>query len=119
MAGEALFIGWGDVARGREKQAVKVLQESIEYYGRLQQEGLIERFDVMFLGPHGGDLNGFVVLQGDRQQLDEVRSSDEFERLLARASVIVDALGAIPGYTGDALAKQVERFQTAADEFGG
>ncbi len=94
------------------------MQESIEYYGRLQQEGLIERFDVMFLGPHGGDLNGFVVLQGDRQQLDEVRFSDEFERLLARASYRRRA-GAIPGYTGDALAKQIELFQAAADEFGG
>lgn len=119
MAGEALFIGWGEVARGREKQALQVFQESIEYYGRLQREGRIERFDVLFLGPHGGDLNGFVVLQGERQKLDEVRSSDEFERLLARASIIVEALGAIPGYTGEALAKQVQLFQTAADELGG
>lgn len=37
MAGEALFIGWGAVVRGREKRALQVFQESMEYYGKLQQ----------------------------------------------------------------------------------
>jgi hypothetical protein len=54
MAGEALFIGWGAVVRGREKQALQVFQESMEYYGKLRQGGRIERFDVLLLGPHGG-----------------------------------------------------------------
>ena len=117
MAGEALFVGWGAVVRGREKQALGVFQESMEYYGRLQQEGRIERFDVVLLAPHGGDLNGFVVLQGDRQALEDVRFSAEFERLLVRASAIVDAPGAVPAYTGEALGRQIELFQAAADEF--
>jgi hypothetical protein len=54
MAGEALFIGWGGVVRGREKQALQVFQESMEYYGKQQQDGRIERFGVLLLGPHGG-----------------------------------------------------------------
>jgi len=115
----ALFIGWGAVVRGREKQALQVFQESMEYYGRLQQEGRIDRFDVTLLSPHGGDLNGFVVLHGDRQSLAEVRFSDEFERLLARASAIIDAPGVVPAYTGEALGAQVALYQQVADEFGG
>ena len=115
----ALFIGWGPVVRGREKQALQVFQESMEYYGKLQQEGRIERFDVVLLSPHGGDLNGFVVLHGDRQALAEVRLSDEFERLLVRAASIIDAPGVVPAYTGEALAGQMQRFEAAADEFGG
>lgn len=115
----ALFVGWGAVVRDREKQALQVFQESIEYYGRLQQESRIERFDVLLLSPHGGDLNGFVVLHGDRQALNEIRSSDEFERLLVRAASIVDSIGVVPAYTGEALGKQIELFQAAADEFGG
>ncbi len=47
MAGEALFIGWGQVVRGREKQALQVFQESMEYYGKLQQDGQIDSFDVL------------------------------------------------------------------------
>jgi hypothetical protein len=119
MAGEALFIGWGQVVRGREKQALQVFQESMEYYGKLQQEGRIERFDVMLLSPHGGDLAGFVVLQGDRKAMAEVRFSDEFERLLIRAGAIIDGLGVIPAYGGEALAKQMAVFDEVAGEFGG
>lgn len=117
MAGEALFIGWGAVVRGREKQALQVFQESMEYYGRLQQEGRIESFDVLLLGPHGGDLNGFVVLRGDRKALADVRFSEEFERLTARASAIIDSLGVIPAYGGEALAQEMGLFQDVADEF--
>ena len=118
MAGEALFIGWGAVVRGREKQALQVFQESMEYYLRLQQEGRIESFDVLLLGPHGGDLNGFVVLRGDRKALADVRVSEEFERLTARASAIIDSVGDIPAYGGEALAQEMEIFQDVADEFG-
>jgi hypothetical protein len=119
MAGEALFIGWGAVVRGREKQALQVFQESMEYYGRLQQDGLIESFDVFLLAPHGGDLNGFVILRGDRNALSDIMFGDEFERLIARASAIVDSPGVIPAYGGDALAQQMGIFQQVADEFGG
>jgi hypothetical protein len=119
MAGEALFIGWGTVVRGREKQALKLFQESMEYYGKLQQDGRIESFDVLLLGPHGGDLNGFVLLRGDRRQLADVRFSDEFESLVARASALLDRPGVVPAYGGEALAQQMARFQSAADEFGG
>jgi hypothetical protein len=115
----ALFIGWGAVVRGREKQALQVFQESMEYYGRLQQEGRIEGFDVVLLAPHGGDMNGFVVLRGDREALADVRFSDEFERLLVRAASIIDAPGVVPAYTGEAIGPQMELFQAAADEFGG
>jgi len=118
MAGEGLFIGWGQVVRGREKQALQVFQESMEYYGKLQQEERIDSFEVFLLSPHGGDLDGFVILRGDRQALGTVRFSAEFERLIARASAIVDSLGVMPAYGGDALAEQVKLLDEVADEFG-
>lgn len=119
MAGEALFIGWGEVVRGREKQALQVFSESIEYYGKLQQAGQIESFEPILLSPHGGDLYGFVILRGERQALAQVRFSEEFERLLARAGTIISKLGVMPAYGGEALAQQMARFQEASDEFGG
>ena len=39
MADAALFIGWGQVVRGREKRAVQVFNESVEYWGGLQGDG--------------------------------------------------------------------------------
>jgi len=119
MAGEALFIGWGAPARGREKQALQVFGESIEYWGRLQQEGRIDRFEVVQLAPHGGDLSGFALLNGNQQALAELRFDEDFEQLLARAQAIVETLGVVPAYTGEALGRQVALYQAAADEFGG
>ncbi len=55
MAGEALFLGWGPVVQGpRADVAFKVFQETIEYYGRLQQEGKIDSFEPVLIAPHGG-----------------------------------------------------------------
>ena len=64
MADAALFIGWGQVVRGREKRAVQVFNESVEYWGKLQADGKIDDFEVVLLTPHGGDLQGFALLRG-------------------------------------------------------
>jgi hypothetical protein len=119
MAGEALFIGWGDVVRGREQKALDVFNESIQYYGQLQQDGKIERFEAWFLAPHGGDLAGFILLHGDRERLDEVQRSPDFEMLQTRAGMIVDRIGVVDAYTGDALGRLMGQFQQATAELGG
>src|SRR4029078_8765118 len=56
MSDDALFVGWGEVVRGRERKAVEVFNEAIEYYSKLQQEGKIDSVEPWFLATHGGDL---------------------------------------------------------------
>jgi hypothetical protein len=119
MAGEALFVGWGPVVRGREQLALRVFQETLEYYGRLQQEGQIESFEPVLIAPHGGDLAGFILLRGERSRLDQIRAGEEFERLVVRAASIVDNVGVIIAYTGESLAQSMARFQAAAEELSG
>ncbi len=119
MAGDALFLGWGPVVRGRELKALEVFQETITYYGTLQQDGRIDSFEPVLIGPHGGDLAGFIVLRGARASLDEIRSSDEFRRLVARAGAIVDDIGVLDAYTGEALAQQMSLFRSVSEELGG
>jgi hypothetical protein len=119
MADEALFIGWGEVVRGRERKAVEVFNESIQYYAQLQQDGKIESVEPWFLAPHGGDLAGFILLRGEREQLDEIQRSAEFERLQTRAGMIVERTGTINAYTGEALGRLMSQFQDAIGELGG
>jgi hypothetical protein len=119
MADAALFIGWGEVVRGRERKAIEVLNESLQYYAQLQQDGKVESFEPWFLAPHGGDLLGFILLRGEREQLDEIQRSPEFERLQTRASLIVDGTGVINAYTGEALGRLVGLFQEASGDLGG
>lgn len=118
MAGDALFLGWGPVVRGRELKALEVFQETLTYYGTLQQEGRIDSFEPVLVAPHGGDLAGFILLRGSRGSLDEVRSSDEFRRLVVRAASIVDNIGVIDAYTGEALGQQMALFQSVSEELG-
>ncbi|HST56206.1 MAG TPA: hypothetical protein VLJ42_10000 [Solirubrobacteraceae bacterium] len=118
MAGDALFLGWGPVVRGRELKALEVFQETLTYYGSLQQDGRIDSFEPVLLAPHGGELAGFILLRGARDSLDQIRSSDEFQRLVARAAAIVDDVGVVDAYTGEALAAQMAIFQAVSEELG-
>jgi hypothetical protein len=111
MADAGLFIGWGDVAHGREERALQVFNETIGYYGRLQENARIESFEVSLLQPHGGDLAGFVLLRGSEEQMDAVQHDEEFERLMTRASFIVNNLGVVPAAVGDGVARQVGIFE--------
>jgi hypothetical protein len=111
MADAGLFIGWGEVARGREGRALEVFNEGIGYYGRLQEAGRIESFEISLLQPHGGDLAGFVLLRGTEDQMDAVQHDEEFERFLTRASFIVDNLGVVPAALGEGVARQIGIFE--------
>jgi hypothetical protein len=116
VAGDALFLGWGQVVRGREQLALQVFQESVGYYTKLQEDGQIERFEAYLLEPHGGDLDGFFLIHGDRSALDAIRASADFQRLTARAQSIIDGLGVVSAFTGDQLAQQMALFGEVAQE---
>lgn len=116
MAGEALFIGWGQVVRGREQKAFEVFNESVQYWGSLQQDGKIDSLDVVLLTPHGGDLAGYALLKGDAASLDEVRRSEEFQRSTVRAAMIVDGIGVVDAFTGESLGEQMTLFQAQIEE---
>ena len=116
MATSALMIGWGPVVRGREQKALQVFDEAIQYYTRLQQQGTIESFEPVALEPHGGDLNGFLLVRGDREKLNALRSSEEFLRLNNRAVQVVDNFGVVTAFLGEELQRLFADFQTQASE---
>ncbi len=111
MANGALFIGWGDVVRGRERQSLEVFNEAVQFFGGLQQQGDIQSFDVVGLEAHGGDLNGFFLLRGDRDRLNQLRYSDEFVRIINRGSAVVNNIGVVSAFTGDELGGLFANYQ--------
>ena len=110
MADAGLFIGWGEVVRGRETEAVEVFNETIAYYTRLQEEGTIENFEHVFLEPHGGDLSGFVLIRGDAEKLASLRVSEEFTQLSLKAGMIVDNFGVVGADLAERLQRQMEYY---------
>ena len=118
MATGALMIGWGAAVRGREQKALQVFNEAIQYYTRLQQQGTIESFEPVILQYHGGDLQGFVLLRGDREKLSALQSNEEFMRLSNRAALVVENLGIINAYIGEELQRVFTEFGPLVDELG-
>ena len=116
MADSALFIGWGQVVRGREKRAVDVFNETVGYYGGLQGDGKIEDFEVVLLTPHGGDLQGFALLRGSEDQIAAIQTDEEFQRMMIRADQIVESLGIVTGGIGEGIARGMAQYQEAIDD---
>ena len=113
MADRMLFIGWGAPVRGREERGLDVFNGAVGFYGRCQQEGRIDSFDVVLLDPHGGGLNGYMALHGSADQLAALRADEEFRRILVDASLIEDELGVVDGYTNEGVAREMELYREA------
>jgi hypothetical protein len=111
MADAGLFIGWGQVVRGREDRALEVFNETIELYGQMQSDERIESFEVCLLDPHGGDLGGFELVRGSEDQIDALRRSEDFQRINTKASLVVDDLGIIDASLGEGLGRAMAIYQ--------
>lgn len=107
-----LFIGFGLVKSGREQQALEVFGEAQQYNEKLKQRGEIESYETVLLELHGGDLGGFTLLRGTADKLNRLRYEDEeFQRLVSRASLVVDDFGVVGAAIGDRIRKQMGIFE--------
>ena len=112
MADRVLFITWGEVVRGREERALEVFGESLGFYGRLQQDGRIEGFDVALLDPSSG-VGGYIIIHGSADQIGALSEDDEFRRVIVDSTLIVDDVRVVPGRTNEALAAEIALYQEA------
>jgi hypothetical protein len=110
MADRLLFLSWGTPVRGMEERGLEVFNEALGYYGRLQQEGRIESFDVVLLAPNG-TLEGYMELRGSAAQLAVVREDVIFRRILVDAGMIVDDLRLTDGYCNEGIAEAMGLYQ--------
>ncbi|HSD78567.1 MAG TPA: hypothetical protein VLA98_14230 [Solirubrobacteraceae bacterium] len=112
MADRMLFIGWGQPVRGREERGLEVFDEAVGFYGRCQQEGRIESFDVALLAP-SGTVDGYFALRGSAEQLAALREDETFQRIMIDAQLIVDDLCVVDGYANAGIARQMELYRDA------
>ncbi len=118
MANAAIFIGWGEVISGRERQAIQVFNEAMQYWIRLQQQGEIESFEPIQLEPHGGDLAGCCIVLGERSKLTSIRFGAEFQRLSAKAALVHEHFGVVDAHVGEELQAAFEQHKQLAQEIG-
>ena len=116
MADTVLFIGWGEPVRGREERSLEVFNEAVGLYGRMQQEGRIEKFGVVLLTPNGGHLDGYIELQGSAEQIAAVQADEEFERNMADATLCVEGIRVVTGATNEGVARQMDIYRDAVSK---
>jgi hypothetical protein len=63
----------------REKLSAVHFQEFVQYLSGLQQNGVIQAFEPLFLKVHGGNLSGFVVIRAEMSKLDALVATKEWE----------------------------------------
>ncbi len=103
MANHALVIGWNRAVPGLEKRALEGFQRSMSVYAKAVADKKIESFEPIFLAAHGGDLNGFVLVKGDRDKLHAWRWSEEFLELEYEAMQYLQGLGVNEAVAGDGI----------------
>ena len=103
MGDSVIFFGWNRSVPGREQISAAHFQEFLGYLGGLQEEGTIDSFETVFLGVHGGDLNGFFLIRGEITSLDEVVGSEAWLVHMTRAGHHLEGAGAVRGSTGAAV----------------
>ncbi len=107
MADAALFVGYGQAARARERQAIELFNQALEYFTDLKNQGLVESFEPVLLEPHGGDMRGFILLRGAPDNLNRIRADEQFQQMLARARLVVDNFGVVGAFIGGGLQAQM------------
>ena len=105
MADAALFCGWKGTTYGREKQAMELFASTLAYWTKQKETGNIESFEPVILSRHGGDMNGFILVRGDRNKLDEIKNSDEFLTITTQCTWCVDSFGVVDAYVNEGVAK--------------
>jgi hypothetical protein len=105
MADAGLLIGWNRVVPGKDAVAVELWAEMMTYMRSLHASGHITSFEPVLLGAYGGSLNGFVLLRGTQEMLDNVRNSDEFLVFNVRANKVLEGFLVVRAHFGAEVAR--------------
>lgn len=99
----ALFIGWNRTVPGREAQAGELFSNYMELFASLTAAESVERVTPCFLTSHGGAVNGFWLVEGTNDQLQALRSHEQFYKLTLVSGMIMEGFSVIDAFTGAAL----------------
>lgn len=111
MATAVLFIGWDRPLPGVDSKKAfgQLLTEGIPSLRKYEGKAF-ERLETIGLTPHGGDVNGFALLYGERAKLDELRRTDEFEAFVMKLGDTFSGVAVVPGVNGEGIKAVMDRW---------
>jgi hypothetical protein len=108
MSSNCIFFGWNRPVTGRETLSAQHFQEFNEYLAVQQRTGAIASYEVVFLDPHGGDLNGFFLIRGEAAKLAALQGTDEWIAHQVRGTIHLQGLGILRGVTGAEVPRRMQ-----------
>lgn len=110
-----MFLGYNRPVTGREIAASQTIESLVKYLEKAIKSKLITSYDTVSLTVHGGDLNGFILIRGNRKNLDEMRASEEFDELAIKAHMVMTGVSVLTGVYGEAVTtRRLERLNKLA-----
>jgi hypothetical protein len=74
-------------------------------------KGNIESFDPVILTAHGGDLNGFIMVKGNREKMMDLRWNDEsFMKLFMQTNLCLQGFGCVDAYVGEGTMELMKKW---------
>lgn len=115
----ALMVSFGAVYPGREALAIRAFDIVSKRFGELLSEGTISSFKPFFFADGQlGDMAGFFILQGRREELDELRRQEWFQRLLLEAGSAVGNVRVQTLVAGSEAGRLVNLYREVRSDLG-
>jgi len=111
MTNYGLFLGWNRAVPGREMDSIELFGSFSKYVDGLKAQGTIDSHEPCMLDMHGGDLNGFWMIRGERAKLEQLMESDEWNMWMAKANYTMNGFGVVRANLGDRLQTRMTSFQ--------
>ncbi len=110
MANMGIMVGWNRAVTGREGHTLAKFGEYVVYLSRLQAEKYIESFEPVLTRPHGGDLNGFFLIRGNRDKFNELRETDHWKDWEVWGAYNMVGFGIVECLLGADMTDSLQRF---------
>jgi hypothetical protein len=118
MADYGCMIAWDRVAIGRERKAMELWADALDFYEKARANGQIEGYEALGFESNAAHLLGCILIRGTRDQIQTFTDTTEFQALQQRASMVVNTLTVTRFQGGEAMAANVASYMGAIDTLG-
>lgn len=100
-------FAWNRSLPGREPMSLQHFKDFSEWLQGEQRNGRVQSFLPVLFEPHGGDVQGFFLIQGEPAKLAELMDTPQWIEHQTRAELHLDGLAVMRGVTGPALGQRM------------
>ena len=107
MSSNTIFYGWKRSLPGREAMSARHFEDFTNYLAGLQQEGVIDSFEPVFLDPSGAGMLGFMLIRTEAGKTGQLLGRPDFSEHIVRSTLHLEEPVLCCGVTGAMLRERM------------